>query len=136
MPLASTTKPKTAKDPARSFFDDLAARAHEPLLKDASGTIRFDLVDGRRVEHRYVTIDRGDVTVSHEKADADTVLRIDRSLFDRIATGKTNAMAAALRGELVPEGNLSMLMVFQRLFPGPPRSRARSRTGGREGSRR
>lgn len=136
MPAASKTKPRTAKDPTRSFFEDLAERGHEPLLKDASGTIRFDLVDGRRVEHRYVSIDKGDVAVSHENAEADAILRIDRSVFDRIASGRMNAMAAALRGVLVPEGNLSLFMVFQRLFPGPPRSRATGRADGRERSRR
>jgi putative sterol carrier protein len=136
MPAVSKTKPKTAKDPTRALFEDLAARGHEPLLKDASGTLRFDLVDGRRVEQWYVSVDQGDVTVSHEKAAADTVLRTDRTLFDQIASGRRNAMAATLRGELVPEGNLSLLMVFQRLFPGPPRSRARRRTDVRQRSSR
>ena len=136
MPVAGKTKRKSAQDPTRAFFDDLAVREHEPFLKDASGTLRFDLVDGRRVEHWYVAVDHGDVTVSHEQVAADTVLRIDRSVFDRIASGGMNAMAAALRGVLVPEGNLSLFMVFQRLFPGPPRSRARGRTTDRERSRR
>ena len=136
MPVASKTKRKSAQDPTRAFFDDLAVREHEPFLKDASGTLRFDLVDGRRVEHWYVSIDKGDVTVSHEDATADTVLRVDRSLFDQIASGRRNAIAATLRGELVPEGNLSLLILFQRLFPGPPRPRTRRRTDGRERSSR
>ena len=136
MPVATKTKRKTSEDPTRTFFDDLAERRHEPLLRNASGTLRFDLVDGRRVEQWYVTIDDGDVTVSHEKAAADTVLRVDRPLFDQIASGRMNAMAAALRGALVPEGNLSLLILFQRLFPGPPRSRSRDRTDGRGRSKR
>jgi putative sterol carrier protein len=136
MPVASKTKRKSAQDPTRAFFDDLAAREHEPLLQGASGTVRFDLVDGRRVEHWYVSIDNGDVTVSHELAAADTVLRTERSVFDRIASGRMNALAAVLRGELLPDGDLSLLMGFQRLFPGPPRSRARRRTNGRERSPR
>ena len=136
MPVAGKTKRKSAQDPTRAFFDDLAAREHEPLLQNDSGTIRFDLADGRRVEHWYVSIDKGDVTVSHEDATADTVLRVDRSLFDQIASGRRNAIAATLRGELVPEGNLSLLILFQRLFPGPPRPRTRRRTDGRERSSR
>jgi len=136
MAVASKTKQKPAQGRARSFFDDLAARGHEPLLKDASGTLRFDLVDGRRVEHWYVSVDRGDVTVSHRNAVADTVLRTDRALFDQIASGRMNAMAAVLRGALVPEGDLGLLMVFQRLLPGPPRSRVGRRTVARERSRR
>jgi putative sterol carrier protein len=136
MPVTGKTRRKTAQDPTRTFFDDLAARGHEPFLKDASGTLRFDLIDGRRVEHWYVSIDQGDVSVSKQMAAADAVLRTDRSVFDRIASGRMNSMAAALRGELVPEGNLSLFMVFQRLFPGPPRPRAGRRTDGRERSRR
>jgi len=127
---------KGQRDATRSFFDDLAARGNEPLLQNDSGTLRFDLVEGRRVEHWYVSIDRGTITVSHEKEAADSVLRTDRSVFDRIASGRMNAMAAVLRGELVPEGDLSLLVLFQRLFPGPPRSRARGRTRAPERSRR
>jgi len=136
MTVNSKPKRKAPRDPTRSFFDDLVARGHEPLLQNDSGTLRFDLIDGRRVEHWYVTIDKGDITVSDAEAAADTVLRTDRSVFDQIAAGRMNAMAAVLRGELVPEGNLSLLMAFQRLFPGPPRSRAKRGTEGRERSPR
>ena len=136
MAVAAKPDPKAAKDPTRSFFDDLVARGHEPLLQNDSGTLRFDLMDGRRVEHWYVSIDKGDINVSHDDAAADTILRTDRSVFDRIASGRMNALAAMLRGELVPEGDLSLLMAFQRFFPGPPRTRARRRTNGRERSPR
>jgi len=136
MTVNSKPKRKAPRDPTRSFFDDLVARGHEPLLQNDSGTLRFDLMDGRRVEHWYVSIDKGDITVSHDDAAADTILRTYRSVFDRIASGRMNALAAMLRGELVPEGDLSLLMAFQRFFPGPPRTRARRRTNGRERSPR
>jgi putative sterol carrier protein len=131
-----TAKRKTAQDPTRSFFDDLVARGHEPLLENNSGTLRFDLADGRRTEHWFVSIDKGDISVSNASAAADTVLRTERSVFDQVASGRTNALAAVLRGELVPEGDLGLLMAFQRFFPGPPRSRARRRTDERERSPR
>jgi hypothetical protein len=38
-------------------------------------------------------------------------------------TGRMNAMAATLRGVLDPEGDLGLVLLFQRLFPGPPGSR-------------
>ena len=90
---------------ARTFFDELVARGHEPLLQNEVGTLRFDLVDGRRVQHWYVSIDRGDITVSDSAAEADTVLRTRGSVFDRSPRGRLNALAAVLRGELVPEGD-------------------------------
>jgi hypothetical protein len=49
--------------------------------------------------------------------------------------GKANAMAATLRGVIVPEGDLGLVISFQRLFPGPPASRKRrvkDTTGGRK----
>ena len=88
-------------------------------MKNASGTIRFDLVDGQRVEHWSVAMDRGDVAVSRSTATADAVVRLDKSTFDGMVSGGVNAMAAALRGELVPEGDLSLVILFQRVFPGP-----------------
>ena len=36
-------------------------------------------------------------------------------------------MAAMLRGELVPEGDLRLAMLFSRLFPGPPKPRGEAR---------
>ena len=108
-----------AQSPTAAFFDDVAQRGREPLLKSASGTIRFDVVDGGRVEHWRVTIEDGDVAVSRAKSRADAVVRVDKAMSDKLVSGRMNAMAAVLRGDLVPEGDLHLLLLFQRLFPGP-----------------
>jgi putative sterol carrier protein len=110
-------------DATMTFFDTLAERGHEPLLKSTSGTLRFDLRDGDRVEHWHVDVRKGDVAVSRRNAKADAVVRLDKVLFDRIASGSMNSMAATLRGVIAPEGDLKLVMLFSRLFPGPPRSR-------------
>jgi hypothetical protein len=111
-------------DPTKQFFDDLAARGHVPLLKSSSGTLRFDLEGAGRTAHWYVTIKRGDVSVSHDSAEADCVVRTGKELFDRMATGTANATAAALRGLVDTGGDLRLIIQFQRLFPGPPRDSA------------
>ena len=116
------TTSERRRSPTAAFFDDLAGRGREPLLKNTSGTIRFDLLVGKRVEHWSVTIDEGDVEVSHSRARADAVVRLKRSTLDGMVSGRVNAMAAVLRGELVPEGNLSLVILFQRVFPGPVRA--------------
>ena len=108
-------------DPTKQFFDDLAARGHVPLLNSTSGTLRFDLEGGGRTAHWYVTIEKGDVSVSHDTVEADCVVRTGKELFDRMAAGMANAIAAALRGLVVSVGDLRLLIQFQRLFPGPPR---------------
>ena len=98
-------KQKTTADTVCEFFRGLAERRREPLLQNVSGTLRFDLVDGERVEHWYLTIKNGDVAVSHKEAEADAIVRTGKALFDGMTAGKVNAMAAALRGTLVPQGH-------------------------------
>jgi SCP-2 sterol transfer family len=108
-------------DPTKQFFDDLAARGHVPLLNSTSGTLRFDLEGGGRTAHWYVTIEKGEVSVSHDTAQADCVVRTGKELFDRMAAGTANTTTAALRGLVASVGDLRLLVQFQRLFPGPPR---------------
>jgi putative sterol carrier protein len=90
---------------------------HEPLLEQADGTLRFDLVDGTAVVHRYVRIADGDVAVLDSTADADCVVRGSRALFDEVGSGRSTAMMAYLRGELTAHGDLELLVLFQRMFP-------------------
>jgi predicted lipid carrier protein YhbT len=72
-----------------------------------------------------VTIDRGNVTVVEDPGAATSTctLRTSAATFELIACGQGNAMAAALRGDLLIEGDVQLLLLFQRLFPGPPGAR-------------
>lgn len=110
-------------DPTSVFFDEVAGRGHEPLLENATGTLRFDLKHGRRTERWLVDVKKGDVVVSRRNVRADCVVVADRELFDRIVSGRTNAMTALLREEIGVAGNVNLLVAFQRLLPGPPRAR-------------
>jgi putative sterol carrier protein len=131
-----TKNVETSTDPVSEFFRGLAERGREPLLANVSGTLRFDLVDGERVEHWYLAIRNGDVAVSRGDAEADAVVRTAKDLFEGMTAGRVNAMAAALRGTLVPRGNLALVVSFQRLFPGPAVSRAKAGPGSSERSTR
>ena len=102
------------------FFEELGRRGHEPLLEKISGTLRFDLRSRQRVDHWLITIRRGDVAIAEQEGSADCVVQIDKALFERVANGTENAVAALLRGEIGVEGNIELLMLFDRLFPGPP----------------
>jgi hypothetical protein len=117
-------------DSTAEFFDELGRRGHAPLLGKVSGRVRFEVVDGERTERWLVTIEKGTILVSRRKGACDCVLRADKACFDRIATGELNAMAAVLRGELSVEGDPRVFVRLQRLFPGPPRRRARRRAAG------
>src|SRR5262245_8589485 len=119
--------PMSKSDPTATFFDTLASYGHEPLLRKANGTTRFEIVDGKRPQLWFVTVDKGNLSVSRRHAaEPDCVVRADRALFDRIAAGKVNAVAAVLRGDLAIDGDWRLLVWMQRLFPGP---HGRRRTG-------
>jgi putative sterol carrier protein len=107
-------------DASTQFFEDLGSRGHEPHLEGASGTLRVELTNGKKTEHWLVSVDDGDVAVSHRNVTADSTLRARKEVFDGIARGEVNAMAAVLRGALAVEGDWELIVLFQRLFPGPP----------------
>jgi putative sterol carrier protein len=106
-------------DPATRYFTGLAQHGHYPLLKSTAGTLRFDLGAGSgRAEHWRVTIDHGHIDVTRGDEHADCVVKVDKSLFDGIVTGHVNTMAAMLRGQVEVFGDLHLITMLQRLFPG------------------
>ena len=112
-----------AVDPSERFFAELATREHEPLLRKASGSTRFDIVDGRKTRRWLVTVDKGSVGVTSGNAEASCVIRADKAIFDKVVSGQLNAVAAVLRGDVQVEGDWRLLVRMQRLFPGPRRRR-------------
>ncbi|MCP3785708.1 SCP2 sterol-binding domain-containing protein [Micromonospora sp. A3M-1-15] len=122
-------------NPSANFFDGLSRRGHEPLLEEATGTIRFDLRHERGIDRWLLIIDRGDVRVSADGGGgADCVVHSSRELFDRIVTGGSHIYTAWVRNELTVEGDIRLARLIQRLMPGPPaahhpRDFARQRRG-------
>jgi putative sterol carrier protein len=106
-------------DGVLDFFDDLGQRGHVPLLERLTATIRVELERPEGADRWLVTVDRGDVSVSRRNAKADCVIRTDRQLFADMVRGRVNAMAAFLRGAVGVEGDPNVLVLFQRVFPGP-----------------
>jgi putative sterol carrier protein len=122
-------------DATAEFFSGLADRRHEPLVEKAKGTLRFELADGKRVDRWFLTVDSGEMAVSRKNVGADCTFRADKALFDGIAAGEVNATAAVLRGAVTVDGDWELMVMLQRLFPGPPAKRGR-RANGRNGRRR
>lgn len=102
--------------PIEEFFEGLGRRGPEPLLRRATGSARFDIVDGKRTERWLLTIDRGEIGVSRRNAAADAVVRADKAFFDRAVAGGANFMSALLRGEVVFQGDPKLVVLLQRLF--------------------
>jgi hypothetical protein len=116
-------------DATADFFQSLSRHGREPALRNVTGTVRFDISQDDRQEQWWVHIDRGDLRVSTGgeqtgRADPDCVLETPRTVFDGIATGEVNAMAALLRGDIVAQGDPELLVTFQRLFPSRPQAGA------------
>jgi SCP-2 sterol transfer family len=107
--------------PTEAFFTSLGERGHEPLLRRASGTVRVDLSHGRGhpTEHWFLDLQKGRVAVSHRDEAAGCVIRSDRDTFDRIASGRSNALASMLRNEMSFEGDPALVVLLQKLFPWP-----------------
>ncbi len=103
-------------------------RGHEPLLQKATGSVRFEIVDGTKTDHWLLTVDKGTLGVSHKRAASANLVRAEKALFDRVVSGDQNPVAALLRDELVVDGDWRFLVLVQRLFPGPPRSHRRGRS--------
>ena len=110
-------------DAIRDFFRELE-KSHQPLLGKVLGTVRFDLTDaGGTTDHWLVSVSRGDITTTQQKAKADCTIRSDRKLFEQLIKGEENAIAATLRGAIICMGNVELLFAIQRIFPGPPKKR-------------
>ena len=116
------------------FFADLERRGHEPMLRRVSATVRWDILDGDRTEHRLVRIARGDLQVAVSDAPADCVIVAERAVCDDVVTGRTSALAALLRGAAAVDGEFALMVLAQRLFPRAPGAstgRAVAPAGGR-----
>ena len=103
-----------------AFLEAVQARHDDPALRGLSGTIRFDLLHNGSIEPWLITISGGRASVSHRKGKADCIARMEEDLFAGLTLGEVNAVSATLRGEIEIEGDVSLLLAFQRLFPGPP----------------
>jgi putative sterol carrier protein len=114
-------------DPTAEFFGGLAEYEHNPLLEKAKGTVRFDLRDGKHVDHWLLSLDSGNVAVSRKNGAADCVVRAEKALFDEIAAGTEDGTAAVLRGAMTMDGDLELMVLFRRVFPAPPDRGARRR---------
>ena len=88
------------------------------MLEKVTGTFRFEVTGSGPSPGRRREEGRRHRLARQRKADA--VVRADRKVFDAIASGEMNALAATLRGAAVIQGDLGLLAGFQRLFPGPP----------------
>jgi hypothetical protein len=110
----------SVSEPIEEFFERLSAGGPGTLPPRMRGSLRIDLGSGATTERWFLTIGKDAVSVSHRNAKADAVIGTSKDLFEGMVTGKVNAMAGALRGVVSLEGDPTLLVLFQRVLPGPP----------------
>ncbi|MFC3501645.1 SCP2 sterol-binding domain-containing protein [Micromonospora krabiensis] len=93
------------------------------LPEATAGTVRLDAREDGHTEHWYLTIADQHVDVGRSSDDADLVVRADRAVFDDLAAGQLHVSAALLRNDLTVQGDIRLLMMLRRIFPGPPDAR-------------
>src|SRR5215813_9586173 len=98
------------------FFEALAEQGHERFLRRTKGVVRFELADAGRTDYWMVRVDAGRLQVSRGNTPADCVVRMDRALFGRIVRAEQNGLTAFLRSAAEVEGNIEMLVIFERVI--------------------
>ncbi|PWR11540.1 sterol-binding protein [Micromonospora acroterricola] len=123
---------------AARYLQQLDTGRRPDLPAATSGTVRLDArVDGC-TDHWYLTIADQHVRVTRSADDADLVVRADTAVLDGLARGETHVATALLRNDLTVRGNVQLLMLLRRIFPGPagarhPRELGRAALAGRDG---
>ncbi|MFI6266595.1 SCP2 sterol-binding domain-containing protein [Micromonospora sp. NPDC051006] len=122
---------------ARDYLQGLAPGRRPELPERTAGTLRLDAHENGTTESWYLTVADQHVEVSRSAEGADLVVRADRTVFDQLAAGQTHVSSALLRNDLTVQGNIRLLLLLRRIFPGPPDARhpralGRQRTAGSE----
>lgn len=105
------------------FLDRWDAGRRADLPETTSGTLRLDAADDGHTTHWRLTVRDQRVEVSRSAEDAELIVRADREVFDLLASGRTHVATALLRNDLSVQGNMRLLMLLRRIFPGPPDAR-------------
>ncbi|MGK5674816.1 SCP2 sterol-binding domain-containing protein [Micromonospora sp. URMC 106] len=105
------------------FFESLPARAPHVLRGPVNGTMQIDLARGNQTVHWVVRMQPGAIEVSRHRGPADAIWYTSEDLFDRLVTGRAQAISTVLRNESSFSGDVVLFLAFRRFFPEPPDTR-------------
>ncbi|GAB3176513.1 SCP-2 sterol transfer family protein [Micromonospora palomenae] len=105
------------------FFASLPARAPAVLRTPFAGTIQINLTTDNRTDHWLVQMSPGEVIVTRARGPADAIWTSSADLFERLVTGRAEAVSAVLRNECTFGGNSALFLAFRRFLPDPPGAR-------------
>jgi predicted lipid carrier protein YhbT len=124
----SAQPPAKPADAVTELFDRIRRLGRVEALVGVTGSLRFDIDQGGRNDPWAVTVHDGQISVEHQHRDADCVVQLDAELLARMATGRSNAMTALLRGDMMVTGDVQLLVLLERLLPGPAGAHGPRRT--------
>ena len=129
------TRPEVdSTDPTARLFERIRRLGRVDALADVDGRLRFDVHTADRVEQHAIIVHRGQLSVGRELDEADCVVDLDKELLDRMAAGQANAMTALLRGDMMVSGDVRLLVLLERLLPGPAGDHGPLRTSRSKGA--
>ncbi|MEW1588242.1 SCP2 sterol-binding domain-containing protein [Micromonospora vinacea] len=108
---------------AEQYLRQLDTARRPDLPETTAGTLRLDVRDDGSTDHWYLTVADQQVRVTRSADDAELVVRADRAVFDRMVRGELHPGAGLLRNELTVQGDMQLLMLLRRIFPGPDGAR-------------
>ncbi|WCN83444.1 SCP2 sterol-binding domain-containing protein [Micromonospora sp. LH3U1] len=108
---------------AAQYLQQFDAGRRANLAETTAGTLRLDIRGDGCTDHWYLTVADQHVQINRSADDADLVVRADRTIFDQMANGEMHLATALLRNELVVQGDLRLLTLLRRIFPGPAGAR-------------
>jgi len=135
LPGVSAQPPGQPTDAIAQLFDRVSHLGRVDLLNEVTGSLRFDVAQDEQVVDQWTILaHNGQLSVEHRGGDADCVVSLDRQLLAGMAGGQANAMTALLRGDMMVTGDVQLLVLLERLLPGPAAARGPRRTSGSKGA--
>ncbi|GAA1768591.1 SCP2 sterol-binding domain-containing protein [Luedemannella helvata] len=102
-------------DVIMEYLNELERSDDVPILRRASGTMRFDIEGENAIQRWLVTMNRGQISVKRSNAPANCVVRGDRAIIEKMINGELNPLAGMLRGlvqvELAADSEVLVLVV-------------------------
>jgi hypothetical protein len=124
----SAQPPAKPADAITELFDRIRHLGRVDALVGVTGSLRFDIDQGGQNDPWTLSVHNGQITVEHRGGDADCVVQLEGELLARMATGRSNAMTALLRGDMMVTGDVQLLVLLERLLPGPAGAHGPRRT--------
>jgi predicted lipid carrier protein YhbT len=120
--------PASPAEATMQLFERIRRLGRVDALADVTGSLRFDIDQGGQTTQWTVAVHNGQISVEQHGGEADCVVQLSGELLAQMAIGRANAMAALLRGDMMVTGDVQLLVLLERLLPGPAGAHGPRRT--------